>query len=81
MVKRKHDLYRVQLETPGPAAGPQHEPAYIGHGGGFGHGEGFGRGQGSITFYNCGVVGHYVRDYQNPTTMCNYCKSYDHTIE
>ena len=27
------------------------------------------------------VVGHYARDCQNPTTTCNYCKSYDHTIE
>ena len=22
-----------------------------------------------------------ARDYQSPTTTCNYCKSYDHSIE
>ena len=90
MVNRKHDLYIVQSETSGLVAGPQHEPTPIGcgggfrgrgRGGGFGRGEGFGRGHGPITCYNCGVVGNYDRDFQNPTTTCNYCKSYDHPIE
>ena len=90
MIERKNDLYRVQSETPGPAAGPQHEPAHVGrgggfrgqgHGGGFGHGEGFGCGRGLIVCYNCGAIGNYDRDCQNPTTTCKYCKSYDHTIE
>ena len=90
MVDRKHDLYRVQSETLGPVAAPQHEPAPIGRGGGFrgrgrgggfGRGEGFGRGRGLITCYNYGVVGLYARDCQSPTTTCNYCKSYDHAIE
>ena len=75
MVDRKHDLYRVQSETPGPAVGPQHESAPIGHRGVFGHG------RGPITYYNYGVVGHYARDCQSPTTTCNYCKYYDHAIE
>ena len=35
MLDRKHDLYRVQSETQGPASGPQHDPAHVGHGGGF----------------------------------------------
>ena len=72
MVDRKHDLYRVQSETPGPAAGPQNELTPIGRGGGFGHGEGFGRGRGPVTCYNYGVVGNYARDCQSPTTTCNY---------
>ena len=84
MIERKHDFYRVQLETSGPVAGPQHEPAHDGCGGGFRgkfHGGGFGRGRGPIVRYNCGSVGHYSRDFQNPTTTCKYCNSYDHTIE
>ena len=90
MVGSKQDFYRVHSETPGPAVGPQHEPAHggrgggfigRGHGGGFGRGEGFGHGHRPVTCYNCGVVGHYSRDFQSPTTTCNYCKSYDHTIE
>ena len=35
MVGAKQDLYRVQLEAQGQAAGPQHDPAYGGQGGGF----------------------------------------------
>ena len=27
------------------------------------------------------VLAHYARDCQSPTTTCNYCKYYDHTIE
>ena len=50
MVGAKQDLYRVQSETQGPAAGPQPDPAYGGRGGGFrgrGHGGGFARGASS----------------------------------
>ena len=35
MLDRKHDTYRVQAETQGPAAGPQPDLAYGGRGGGF----------------------------------------------
>ena len=30
MVERKHDLYKVQSETPGPVAGPQRELDHVG---------------------------------------------------
>ena len=84
MIDRTHDLYKVQSETSGPAAGLQHEPAHDGRGGGFrgrGRGGGFSRGRGLIVCYKYGAIGHYARDCQNPTTTCKYCKSYDHTIE
>ena len=53
MVGANQDMYKVQSEPQGPAAGPQHDQAYGGRGGGLrgqGRGGGFGCGEG----FGCG---------------------------
>ena len=34
-----------------------------------------------MIFYNYGQLGHFFRDYTNPSTTCSYCKYFDHTVE
>ncbi len=40
-----------------------------------------GRGRGQIICQNCNQLGHYARDFQNPTMTCQYYKVVDDVIE
>lgn len=52
------------------------------HSHGRGRGGGAGKGHGQIICYNCGEVGNFVHDCQNPThPSCQYGRQLDHVIE
>lgn len=82
MIERTQDVYAMQSDQQNTGTA-QYDQGRAGRGGfrGRERGAGFGRGRGKINFYSCGQQGHYARDYTNPTTICKYCKSYDHVIE
>jgi len=41
-----------------------------------------GRGRRQLIYYNCGGLGHYAREYTNPTRpSCLYCTQFDHETE
>ena len=83
MMERTEDVYAMQSDQQQNTSTTQYDQGRVGRGGfrGRGRGEGIGRGQGPITCYRHGQQGHYARDYNKPTTICQYCKSHEHTVE
>lgn len=74
--------YNMQVEI--HAQENQGSPAGHGRFEGERHGQGGGAGwgQGQIIYYNSSEVGHFARDYENPTCLsCNYCIKFNHVIE
>ena len=43
-------------------------------------GLGGGRGRGTVQCYNCGVLGHYQRDFLKLQEQCTYCITVDHIV-
>lgn len=83
MVERTQDVYAMQSDQQQNIAIAQYEQGRVGRGGfrGRGRGGGNGRGRGPITCYHCGKQGHYARDYNKSTTICQYYKSHEHIVE
>ena len=73
MVERTQDVYAMQSDQQQNTGTTQYDQGRAGRGG-------F-RGQGPITCYRCGQQGHYARDYNKQTTICQYCKSHEHIVE